>query len=141
VANLQALLNATLSATDTTLTPSVTIITRNLNNPALNVTTVSYDPFLIIGTTNTAVLPSASIVTAYVVYLKNLHATNNVLVNWQPTGGGANNVSVVAPGGVLLYFQTTENAGSPISSVGNGIVAMTLSASGLTTPVEILLAG
>lgn len=127
--NLSVLLNATLSATDTTLSPSATIVIRNLNNPALNATVVFYDPFFQAGAAPTTVnLPAA---TVWVVYVKNLDAAANLTVTFTPTGGGAETV-VLVPGGVFLYFQPTEGAG--------GITALTLTASAGTINTEVLVA-
>ena len=138
MANLSVLLNATISVTDTVTNPNPTPITRNLNNPTLAVTTAVYEPFLIVGAAPVVLtLPAATI---FIAYIKNLHATNNVLVTWTPNGGVSVSAGIVAPGGVMMYFQATEAPGSAVSGVSNGLTAITLTASAATTPVEILLA-
>jgi hypothetical protein len=129
VPNLSVLLNATLSATDTTLSPSATIVTRNLNNPTLSATVVFYDPFFQAAAGGSVVtLPAA---TVWIVYVKNLDAAANLTVSFTPTGGGAE-TCILVPGGVFLYFQPTEGAG--------GITALTLTASAGTISTEVLVA-
>lgn len=138
MANLSALLSATISVTDTTLTPNVTIVTRNYNNPTLTATTVFYDPFIQIGTSATVLtLPAATI---FIVYVKNLSSAANILLNWTPNGGSAVNVGVIAPGGVFTHFMATETAGTAISSITNGITAVSLTASASATSAEVMLA-
>lgn len=138
MANLSALLNATLSITDTTLTPNATIVTRNLNNPTYSATELGYWPFFQIGTTSTGFsLPSLE---AYVVYIKNLATSANILLAWTPDGGSAVNVCVIAPGGVFIYFMPTQTAGTPISGISNGITSLSLTASAAATSADVLLA-
>ena len=136
--NLSAVLSSVISVSDTTITPSPTIITRNLNNPTFASTTVFYNPFMILGVLPVSVtLPAA---TVFIVYIKNLHATNNILVNWIPNNGVSRDVGIVAPGGVFMYFQTIATPGSSINSLLNGVTALTLQASAATTQCEVLLA-
>lgn len=132
--NLSVLLNATLSATDTTLSPSATIITRNLNNPQLiNGLTVFYDPFFQATAGGSAVsLPSPPApATVWVVFVKNLDAAANLTVTFTPTGGAAETL-VLVPGGVFLYFNPTEGSG--------GITSLTLTASAGTINTEVFVA-
>ena len=136
--NLSAVLSSVISVSDTTITPSPTIVTRNLNNPTFASTTVFYNPFMILGVLPVSVtLPAA---TVFIVYIKNLHATNNILVNWIPNNGVSRDVGIVAPGGVFMYFQTIATPGSSINSLLNGVTALTLQASAATTQCEVLLA-
>jgi hypothetical protein len=129
VPNISVLLNATLSATDTTLSPSVTVVTRNLNNPTLAGTVVFYDPFFQAAAAGSAVtLPAA---TCWIAYVKNLDAAANLTVAWTPTGQ-ASSSSILVPGGIFLYFQPTEGAG--------GFTAMTLTSSAGTINTEVLVA-
>ena len=136
--NLTILLSATLSVTNTTLSPSPTPVSTNLNNPSLTATVSFYDSFYQVGVgASNLVLPATII---YVCYVKNLHTTNNILVTVTPNGGTAGSGEIIAPGGVYQYFQATENAGTAISGVTNGLTAVTLTASGASTSAEILLA-
>jgi len=127
--NLSVLLSATLSVTDTTLSPSATIVTRNLNNPTLAATVSFYDPFFQAGAAPTTVnLPAA---TVWVVYVKNLDAAANLTVTFTPTGGAAQ-TAILVPGGIFLYFQPTEGAG--------GITALSLTSSAGTINTEVFVA-
>jgi hypothetical protein len=130
VPNISVLLNATLSATDTTLSPSVTVVTRNLNNPTLAGTVVFYDPFFQAAAGGSAVtLPAA---TCWIAYVKNLDAAANLTVAWTAVGAAGSSTMLLVPGGVFLYFQPTEGAG--------GFTAMTLTASAGTINTEVLVA-
>jgi hypothetical protein len=127
--NLSVLLSATLSVTDTTLSPSSTIVTRNLNNPTLVATVSFYDPFFQAAAGGSAVtLPAA---TVWVVYVKNLDAAQNLTVTFTPAGGAAETLLLV-PGGIFLYFQPSEATG--------GITALTLTAGAGTINTEVLVA-
>ena len=128
--NISVLLNATLSATDTTLSPSVTIVTRNLNNPTLAGTVVFYDPFFQAAAGGSAVtLPAA---TCWVGYVKNLDVAANLTVAWTAVGAAGSSSMVLVPGGIFIYLQPTEGAG--------GFTAMTLTASAGTINTEVFIA-
>jgi hypothetical protein len=130
VPNISVLLNATLSATDTTLSPSVTVVTRNLNNPTLAGTVVFYDPFFQAAAGGSAVtLPAA---TCWVAYVKNLDAAANLTVAWTAIGAAGSSTFLLVPGGVFIYLQPTEGAG--------GFTAMTLTASAGTINTEVFVA-
>lgn len=127
--NLSVLLSATLSVTNTVLSPSPTPVITNLNNPTLAATVSFYDSFFQVGPTPTTVnLPAA---TVWVVYVKNLDPTATITVTFTPAGGAAE-TCVLVPGGLFLYFQPSEGAG--------GITALTLTASGGTISAEVLAA-
>lgn len=128
--NISVLLNATLSATDTTLSPSATVVTRNLNSPMLSGTVVYYDPFFQAANTGSAVtLPAA---TCWVAYVKNLDVAANLTVAWTAVGAAGSSSFLLVPGGVFIYLQPTEGAG--------GFTAMTLTASAGTINTEVLVA-
>lgn len=120
---LSALLNAILTVTDTSLNPSPTIVTRNLNNPTLLAGTVFYDPFFAGGAVS---LPAA---TVFLVYVKNLSATVNTTVGFTPVGAGVASSLLLLPGGLFLYFLPAET--------GGGISALSLTAA---TTTEVLVA-
>lgn len=116
MANLNVLLAATWEVTDTTLSPSPTIITRSLNNPILAVTTLFYDPFF--ASPGTVTLPAA---TVFVAYVKNLTAAVNLTVSWTPVGSTAHTF-ILLPGGVFIYMLPAET--------GGGVTALSLSGNG-----------
>jgi hypothetical protein len=128
--NISVLLNATLSATDTTLTPSATIVTRNLNNPTLAATVVFYDPFFQASNGGSAVtLPAA---TCWIAYVKNLDATTNLTVAWTAVGASGSSTMLIVPGGIFLYMQPSEGSG--------GFTALTLTSATGTINTEVLVA-
>lgn len=96
--------------------------------------TVSYyNQFFQVATVSTPVtLPAA---TTFVVFVRNLSA-NNITVTWTPVSGSSQSMVLVPVtagfGGVFLYFQTAETAG--------GLTALSLTAAGGTSSVEIYLA-
>jgi hypothetical protein len=130
VPNISVLLNATLSATDTTLSPSATIVTRNLNNPTLAGTVVFYDPFFQAAAGGSAVTLPAT--TCWVAYVKNLDAAANLTVAWTAVSSAGSSSFVLVPGGVFVYLQPSEGAG--------GFTAMTLTASAGTINTEVFVA-
>jgi len=130
MANLSVILSSTITVTDTTLSPSPTIVARSLQNPTLAATTVFYDPFFQAAAGGTAVTFPAA--TAFAVYVKNLSGATNLTCAFLPVGGGAASSFVLLPGGVFIMFLTAETAG--------GITSMTLTGAGATVPAEVLLA-
>lgn len=67
-----------------------------------------------------------------VIYIKNLHATNTLTVTWTPQGGASNVVITLQPGGLILLNEP---------NVTSGISALSLTASGVSTPVDYVLVG
>jgi hypothetical protein len=128
MANLSVLLNATISVTDTTLTPSPTIVTRNLNNPTLAATVSFSDNFFQATGLTVVPLPAA---TVWVVSVKNLDAAANLTVTFTPSGGVAETL-VLVPGGIFMYFQPSEGAG--------GITALSLTPSAGTVSADVYVA-
>jgi hypothetical protein len=122
-ASLATLLNGIITVTDTSLSPSPTIITRNLNNPTLTAQTVFFDPFFGGGTVT---LPAA---TVFIVYVKNIQASGNITVSFTPVGAGGASSLLLVPGAIFLYFMTSEAAG--------GISAVSTTAS---TSSEVMVA-
>lgn len=129
MANLSVLLSATLSTTDTTLTPSPTIVTRNFNNPTLAATVEFSNNFFQVAAAPTVVnLPAA---TVWIVYVRNLDAAANITVTYTPSGGASQTLLLV-PGGIFMYFQPTEGAG--------GITALSLTSSSGTISADVYVA-
>jgi hypothetical protein len=65
-------------------------------------------------------------------YFKNLHAIQTVNVTWTTPVGGSATVLTLEPGAVLVVNETNP---------GGGITAISLQASGASTPVEYILGG
>jgi hypothetical protein len=66
------------------------------------------------------------------LYLKNIHASNTVIVTWTPNGGASNVVLTLQPGSVIIFVETNATS---------GITALNLNASGTPTQIEMILAG
>lgn len=129
--NLSVLLSATLTVTDTSLSPSATIFIRNLNNPTL-VATVSFADmfFQALGGGGSSVpLPAA---TCWAGYVKNLDAAANLTVAWTAVGAAGSSSFVCVPGGIFIYLQPSEGAG--------GFTAMNLTSSAGPTSAEVVVA-
>lgn len=129
--NLSILLNAILSATDTSLNPSPTIFTRNLNNPNLTTGLVFFanEFFQASNAGSPVTLPAA---TCWIAYIKNLDPATNLTVAWTAVGAAGSSTFVCVPGGVFIYFQPTEAAG--------GFTAITLTAAAGTINTEVFVA-
>ena len=131
MANLSILLNAILTATDTSLSPSPTVVTENFNNP-MNVAGVVffYDKFFQAAAGGSAVtLPAA---TCWQAYVKNLDAAATLTVAWTAVGAAGSSTFLLVPGAVFVYFNPTEGAG--------GFTAMTLTASAGTINTTVFVA-
>ncbi len=126
--NLSVVLAASVNVTDTTLTPSQQIITRQLNNPTLAATVTFSDQFFQCTGATIVPLPAA---TVWIVYVRNLDLAANLTVTYTPAGGVASNMLLV-PGGLFLYFQPSEGAG--------GITALTLTPSAGTISADVIVA-
>lgn len=66
------------------------------------------------------------------MYLKNLHVNQTVAVTWTTPAGGSVLAITLEPGAVIIFTE---------SAPGAGITAISLQASGATTPVEYILGG
>lgn len=66
------------------------------------------------------------------LYLKNLHSTQTVGVTWTTPAGGSQFIVTLEPGAVIVFSETNPGA---------GITAVSLQASGASTPVEFILGG
>lgn len=85
---------------------------------------------LSIGTSPTSI--ALPITPTQVVYIKNLHASNTVTVTWTPNSGSSNIVITLQPGSMILLNEANATS---------GISALSLTASGATTPVDYVLVG
>jgi hypothetical protein len=129
MANLSIVLAATLTVSDTTLSPSPTIVSRSFNNPTNAATVSFYDPFFQAAAGTVVPLPAA---TCFIAYVKNLDAAANLTVSWTAVGAAGASTFLLVPGGVFVYFCPTEGAG--------GFTAMTLTASAGTINTEVFVA-
>jgi hypothetical protein len=130
MANLSVVLSSTITVTDTTLSPSPTIVSRSLNNPTLAPTTVFYDPFFQALAGGSAVsLPAA---TCFWVYVKNLSGATNLTVAWTAVGAAGSSTMLLLPGGVFIYALPAET--------GGGFTALTLTGAAATVPADVLVA-
>lgn len=120
-------LSGTLSVTDN-LTGSVAL--AKVLNFAFTGTTFGYDQTLSVGTSPVAVALPVSPV--QVVLVQNTSTTASVQVAWTPTGGSPQSTITLDPGAVILLIENTTS---------NGITALSLTASAVSTPVSIVLAG
>ena len=84
---------------------------------------------LIPNSPTSVVLPIATVNFAYI---KNNHASNTLTVTWTPNGGASNVVVTLEPGSAIILSEATTGA---------GITALSLQASGSSTPVEYILVG
>jgi hypothetical protein len=116
VPNLSVVLSGSISITDTTLSPSPTIVSRSLNNPSFAATTDYANSFFV--SPGAVTLPAATI---FVAYVKNLNATGNITVTWTPVGGAPQSF-ILLPGCLFIYFLT--------AGTGGGITALSLAGTG-----------
>jgi hypothetical protein len=66
------------------------------------------------------------------IYIKNLHATQFVSITWTTVASGSSYATTLEPGSVIVISEAT---------VGGGVTAISLQASGTGTPVEFILGG
>lgn len=85
---------------------------------------------LSVGTGSTSI--SLPISPTQVVYLQNLHASQNITVTWTPNGGSSATVGTLQPGGCLMLVET---------DLTQGITALSVQASGASTPLLYILGG
>jgi len=133
MANISVLLN---SASIQVLDQTTNLFRLNsvVGTVTLQATASFYDAYLqaAAGAGTVLALPAA---TVWVVYVKNLHATQNLTVQLTVAGGvqiSAANSPILVPGGVFMYWNPAEAAG--------GITGVTLVGSGASTSAEVLLA-
>ena len=66
------------------------------------------------------------------LYIKNLAPTNTLTVTWTPNGGASNPVITLQPGSSIIFMEV---------ATGGGITALSVTASGASTPIEYMLLG
>jgi hypothetical protein len=111
-------------------TSSAQQVNSSAGNPTFSATYVYYNAYENIGTSPaTLTLPDT---TVWVAWVKNLSATANLTVTPTPVAGGTPLGYILVPGGVWAYWNPAKTAG--------GLSAISLTASALATPVEVLLA-
>ena len=121
------MLQGIVTLTNNQLSPAPYIANFDFQNPTLNATTVYFEPYFIAGTGGSAVpLPAAKI---FGLIIQNIGGLGNLTVTITPFGGAASPITL-APGGVFIYFDPTEN--------GQGISAVTLTGIGLPVSAFVL---
>lgn len=65
-------------------------------------------------------------------YIKNLHTNQSVAVTWTTPAGGSVLAITLEPGAVIIFQEALPGA---------GLTAISLQASGASTPVEFILGG
>ena len=114
--NVQAILQAVLTATNTTLTNNPQISNCDFGNPTYNGTAMYFDPYvtqLTAGTFQQVQLPAA---TVWGVMVQNLHATATLTISY--TSGGVTAEFSVGPTGLFIYWD--------VSKSGSGITFLSL---------------
>lgn len=136
-------------ANNVTMTPQLTLLgventTQNvlINRsiaPSLDAITAKAVSYLLEGVGLVSVTPE--ITPFYLVYVRNLHATNAVLVELTPVGGALVAVVNLGPGGFLMITDTALTAAPAVGGISRGFSAMSVQASGASTPIEYAVAG
>jgi hypothetical protein len=129
--------NVQLTATALQVIDNTGTVTR-VNTPVAALvaalTAASYTDYYIVGTSPTGLgLPSPGVTAFQFAWIKNNHAVNTVTVTPTPVAGGTPLGYIIQPGGVFFYANPATTAG--------GLSAITLVASGASTPCELLLGG
>lgn len=132
--NAQVQFVAAWAIVDSLLSPNPTIISRSLNTPTLNLANCSYLPYTLVPSgTLTLALPDTTI---WLLYVRNLSNTNNITLNYTPTGGSSTSVVLLlgastGTGGFFVYMQPAESAG--------GITAVSLTGTAANTPADVIM--
>jgi hypothetical protein len=121
--------NATFSGQINTSDGNSGTTQKNISVVAAGVQVQSASGLLIDTSPTSIAIPNAQ---ANFVYIKNLHASNTLTVTWTPNGGSSNVVVTLEPGGAIILGQSTT---------GGGITALSVQASGASTPIEYSLVG
>ena len=133
MSNLNVLLDsASVQVID--LTGNVYRVNSPVGGIELTASEAAYQSYAVIASSpgTSLTLPASEV---WVVYVKNLDAAANLTVQVQPFGGAlpsAANSPILTPGGVYIYWNSSEGAG--------GVIAVTLISSAGPTAAEILLA-
>ena len=105
-------------------------LSKQLTNLSTAGTAFSEAQTLSVGTVGTTV--SLPISPTNFLYVKNLHATNTLLVTWTPASGTSAPIVTLQPGAFIAFSKPTGAA---------GITALTLTGSASATLVEYVLGG
>jgi hypothetical protein len=105
-------------------------LSKQLTNLSTAGTAFSEAQTLSVGTGGTTV--SLPISPTNFLYVKNLHATNTLLVTWTPASGTSAPIVTLQPGAFIAFSEPTGAA---------GITALTLTGSASATLVEYVLGG
>jgi hypothetical protein len=105
-------------------------LSKQLTNLSTAGTAFSEAQTLSVGTGGTTV--SLPISPTNFLYVKNLHATNTLLVTWTPASGTSAQIVTLQPGAFIAFSEPTGAA---------GITALTLTGSASATLVEYVLGG
>lgn len=127
-----------------TMSGAISVADNSTTNPSpyqksltgLNFTGSSVEIYqtLSFGTSPTSV--TLPISPAQYVYIKNLSATggNTLSIAWTIEGGSSEPVIVLQGGGFVIFGET-------VVSASTGITALAITASGASTPAELIIAG
>lgn len=83
-----------------------------------------------VGTSPVAI--SLPVSPSQVLYVKNTHATQTLLVTWTPNGGASNPVITLQPQGYIIFAEPNTTS---------GITALTVTGSAPSTTLEYFVAG
>lgn len=126
-------------ALTTTISASIQAQDVVTNNLVINKTLAAFSFLGSVSTVAEAITVSTSPVSislpispTQVVYIRNTHATQTLLVTWTPTGGASNPVVTLQPNGYILF-------GEP--NVTSGITALSVTGSAPGTSLEYILVG
>src|SRR5712664_874494 len=125
-------ININLSGTITVIdsTTGLTNLTKSVSAAMIIGSSFTQMQNLNIGTASTSL--SLPVTPVQFGYLKNLHVNQKVAVTWTTPAGGSVLAITLEPGAVIIFTE---------SAPGAGITAISLQASGATTPVEFILGG
>lgn len=131
-------LTATITGTEDT-TGNVPI-NRGLGNLAFSSATVSqfaeFVSYQRLNNGDNPIVIPGPLTKASQVYVKNLDATNNIVVKYTPSGGVQQLSTTLGPGEVFIIWQAQGN-----SATGAGITAFVLNASAANVLCEYFLGG
>jgi hypothetical protein len=116
--NIQAILQANLSATNNLRTPPPYIVNFDFANPTFAATTLFYEPYFLASTTGSAVQLPAT--TCYLLAVLNLSSSISLGVTITPTLQPVTTF-VLGPGDPLIIMN-------PSKAVGTGFTTLLLSA-------------
>lgn len=124
-------ISVTTSGTIQVIDPNTgTLTVSKALSQAFNGSVCSQSEAVIFGTSPTVV--TLPISPTQIVYIANLSTVNTVTVTWTPNSGASAVVQTLQPLAAIL---------SMASNTTSGITALSITASGSNTPVDLFLAG